>query len=55
MRGDENNPGDWFKLAKRDLETAELLAAHDKVDAAAAPAQQAAEKLLKEILVSCTQ
>ncbi len=52
MRGDENNPEDWFQLAKRDLETAELLAAHDKVDAAAAPAQQAAEKLLKGKLVS---
>jgi len=52
MRGDENNPEDWFKLAKRDLETAELLAAHDKTDAAAAPAQQAAEKLLKGKLVN---
>ena len=51
MRGDENNPEDWFKLAKRDLETAELLAAHDKIDAAAAPAQQAAEKILKGKLV----
>ena len=51
MRGDENVPGDWFKLAKRDLETAELLVAHDKIDAAAARAQQAAEKLLKGKLV----
>jgi len=51
MRGDENNPGDWFHLARRDLETAELLAAHNKIDSAAAPAQQAAEKLLKGGLV----
>lgn len=52
MRGDENNPEDWFKLAKRDLETAELLVSHNKIDAAAAPAQQAAEKLLKGKLVN---
>jgi HEPN domain-containing protein len=51
MRGDENNPGDWFKLAQRDLETAELLLAHNKIEAAAAPAQQAAEKILKGKLV----
>ncbi len=51
MRGDENNPGDWFHLARRDLEAAELLAAHNKIDSAAAPAQQAAEKLLKGGLV----